>query len=137
MFVMTFLILWTPINILLTWQFYSPIHMHRKTFYRMKLIAHTLSFASPTVNPIIYGLERRKRRSLSKPTDKNSSKSQSQKLKRDRTQLTPKEEDREDTVMSNTHSVRLVSVRKSSYINKQFRKEETISITRRIAITKI
>ena len=62
--VFSFLVLWTPINFLSTILYLYPSLLYNGIFFRLKLLAHTMSYASATINPLIYGWDRKMVRSM-------------------------------------------------------------------------
>ena len=54
LFTLTFIVLWFPIHFLSIWyRLDENFPKVPKTFYS-KLIAHTMTYANPTINPLIY-----------------------------------------------------------------------------------
>ena len=52
---LTFIINWLPVHLLGTWYRLDRNFPQHIVFYIIKLIAHTMSYANSTINPIIYG----------------------------------------------------------------------------------
>lgn len=57
-FVSSFIILWLPVNVISLWYHLDQNFPRKREFFILKLVAHTMSYANSTVNPIIYGTER-------------------------------------------------------------------------------
>lgn len=51
---LTFMILWFPVHFLATWYRLDKNFPEHFSFYLLKMIAHTMSYANSSVNPIIY-----------------------------------------------------------------------------------
>lgn len=51
---LTFIVLWLPVNFLAIWYRLDKNFPKRFSSYLLKMIAHTMSYANSSVNPIIY-----------------------------------------------------------------------------------
>ena len=52
---LTFIVLWFPVHFLATWYRLDANFPEDSHFYLFKQIAHTMSYANSSVNPLIYG----------------------------------------------------------------------------------
>lgn len=55
--IFTFIILWLPVNVISTWYKLDPNFPKKRIFFILKIVGHTMSYANPTINPIIYGTD--------------------------------------------------------------------------------
>ena len=58
-YVSTFTILWMPVNVLSTWYYLDSDFPRDRIFFIIKLIGHTMSYANSSINPIIYGTDKK------------------------------------------------------------------------------
>jgi hypothetical protein len=52
---LTFIVLWFPVHFLATWYRLDKNFPMNTQSYFFKLVAHTMTYANPSVNPLIYG----------------------------------------------------------------------------------